>query len=153
MSTVINTHRRFEVLRRFDFTCAFCGAKPGNERLQVDHLVSQSLGGSDHDNNLAATCDRCNNGKSARVVIPIAWCEDGRDFDGWITWRRWGEWELKWNSDPSEDALEVLVISTGSGMREYESDWEEHIREKAWVTTKDYLDSSDVELERRKVSK
>jgi hypothetical protein len=62
---------RFEVLRRDGFTCRYCGRKAPMVRLQVDHVVPWSLGGSDDLSNLVAACSECNVGKSAKTLTGI----------------------------------------------------------------------------------
>lgn len=59
---------RFAVLRRAGFTCKYCGRKPPEVRLHVDHVVPWSKGGSNHIDNLCAACDVCNLGKGASAA-------------------------------------------------------------------------------------
>ena len=56
---------RFEVLRR-DRVCQLCGATRDQERLEVDHIVPRSRGGSNDPDNLQVLCGRCNRGKGNR---------------------------------------------------------------------------------------
>lgn len=56
---------RFEVLRRDDHTCQYCGAKAPTVKLTVDHVTPVALGGSDKPNNLVAACADCNSGKTS----------------------------------------------------------------------------------------
>lgn len=55
--------RRFEVLRRDGFQCAYCGAKASESQLHVDHVVPVIEGGSDELSNLVTACIDCNLGK------------------------------------------------------------------------------------------
>src|SRR5581483_11705084 len=55
---------RFRIMWRDHFTCLYCGAKPPNVALQIDHFVPVSRGGSDADFNLITACVSCNQGKS-----------------------------------------------------------------------------------------
>lgn len=76
--TNISNRLRFEVLRRDNFTCRYCGAKAPDVKLNVDAVVPEALGGSHKDpTNLVAACENCNNGKSstspdAPVVASVA---------------------------------------------------------------------------------
>lgn len=55
---------RSYVLRRDEFTCAYCGTKDGP--FDVDHVVPVSRGGSpDQEDNLICACARCNRSKGA----------------------------------------------------------------------------------------
>lgn len=55
---------RFEVFKRDDFTCKYCGNKPPNVMLEVDHIKPVSKGGTNNINNLITSCFDCNRGKS-----------------------------------------------------------------------------------------
>lgn len=57
---------RFEILRRDNFTCTYCGAKAPDVELQVDHVVPEALGGSSDASNLTTACRDCNAGKGTR---------------------------------------------------------------------------------------
>jgi hypothetical protein len=56
---------RFEILRR-DRICQLCGATNEDDRLEVDHIVPRSEGGTNEETNLQVLCARCNRGKSNR---------------------------------------------------------------------------------------
>jgi hypothetical protein len=62
----VSKRLRYEVLRRDNFTCRYCGttAEDG-AKLTVDHVVPKSLGGLDVAENLVAACTDCNTGKSS----------------------------------------------------------------------------------------
>ncbi len=55
---------RFEVFRRDDFRCRYCGsaAKDGAV-LEPDHVVPRARGGLDIATNLLTACEPCNSGK------------------------------------------------------------------------------------------
>lgn len=59
---------RFEVFRRDGFTCQYCGAKPPEAVLHVDHIVPVAEGGGNEMTNLATACQECNLGKGARLL-------------------------------------------------------------------------------------
>ncbi len=56
---------RYEVLRRDNHACRYCGASAPDAKLTVDHVVPVALGGSDGPSNLVTACVDCNAGKSA----------------------------------------------------------------------------------------
>ena len=56
---------RFEVLRRDNHTCQYCGAKAPDVVLHIDHVMPKALGGSDAPENLATACKECNSGKTS----------------------------------------------------------------------------------------
>lgn len=62
----ISKSRRFEVFKRDGFTCQYCGQRPPEVILEVDHIDPRALGGSDDEINLITSCADCNRGKSAK---------------------------------------------------------------------------------------
>lgn len=61
---------RFNVLRRDNFTCRYCGRSSPDVVLHIDHAVSVKNGGTDDENNLVTSCDDCNYGKSSKSIVP-----------------------------------------------------------------------------------
>lgn len=54
---------RFEVFKRDDFKCAYCGKSPPEVTLEIDHIHPKSKGGKDDINNYITACFDCNRGK------------------------------------------------------------------------------------------
>jgi hypothetical protein len=65
----IGPRLRFEVLRRCNFACYYCGipAAMGLKVLHIDHVIPVSLGGTNRFDNLVAACWDCNAGKTNGV--------------------------------------------------------------------------------------
>lgn len=61
----VSKRLRYEIFRRDNFQCRYCGAKPPETELKIDHLVPLSLGGTDKPENLVTACEPCNSGKSS----------------------------------------------------------------------------------------
>lgn len=55
----VGKHISWNVFRRDNFTCRYCGAK--DKPLTVDHLVTWESGGPTTEENLVASCGKCNN--------------------------------------------------------------------------------------------
>lgn len=62
---------RYEVLRRDNYTCRFCGSRAPDVFLEIDHVIPRSHGGLDVASNLQVLCEECNAGKSA--TMPERW--------------------------------------------------------------------------------
>ncbi len=62
---------RFEVFKRDDFTCQYCGAHPPDVILHVDHINPVKLGGKNEEENLITSCSACNLGKSATPLTAV----------------------------------------------------------------------------------
>ena len=58
---------RYEVLRRDNHSCRYCGAKAPHAELHVDHVIPKSRGGVDKPWNLTAACVDCNLSKGDGV--------------------------------------------------------------------------------------
>lgn len=54
---------RFEVFKRDGFTCQYCGKKPPDVVLELDHIIAVSAGGNNDEENLLTSCFDCNRGK------------------------------------------------------------------------------------------
>lgn len=61
----VSKRLRYEVLRRDNHSCRYCGATAPDAKLTIDHVVPVALGGSDDANNLVTACGDCNAGKSS----------------------------------------------------------------------------------------
>lgn len=128
---------RFEVLRRDNYTCRYCGASAPEVKLEVDHVIPEALGGKATPDNLVTACAPCNGGKastspSERVVQDVAddaqrWADAMRAASAQIreqresdkallepfdrAWRRWrfaGE-EVPRPSDWRDTVIEFLM--------------------------------------------
>jgi hypothetical protein len=61
----ISKRTRYEVLRRDNHTCRYCGGSAPDVVLTVDHVTPIALGGTDDPGNLVAACKDCNAGKAS----------------------------------------------------------------------------------------
>lgn len=61
----ITKRTRYEVLRRDEHRCRYCGASAPDVKLTVDHVTPVALGGTDDPSNLVAACAACNAGKAS----------------------------------------------------------------------------------------
>lgn len=80
---MITKRLRYEILRRDDHACRYCGARAPDAKLTVDHVVPTALGGTDESSNLVTACADCNAGKSS--TTPDAPIVDGVAQDA-IRW-------------------------------------------------------------------
>ncbi|AXQ63941.1 HNH endonuclease [Gordonia phage Horus] len=56
---------RYEVFRRDNNRCRYCGATAPETPMTIDHVVPTALGGSDDPSNLVTACRDCNAGKTS----------------------------------------------------------------------------------------
>ena len=62
---------RFNVFKRDEFACQYCGATPPNAVLEVDHIHPVSRGGKNVIDNLITACFDCNRGKGAGLLSSL----------------------------------------------------------------------------------
>lgn len=63
---------RFEIFKRDNFTCQYCGSSAPSVVLHIDHISPRSKGGEDSFLNLVTSCWECNIGKGNRVLSESA---------------------------------------------------------------------------------
>jgi hypothetical protein len=70
----VSKRLRYEILRRDNHACRYCGATAPDVKLNVDHVIPQALGGSNAPTNLVASCADCNAGKTSSMpnATPVA---------------------------------------------------------------------------------
>ena len=128
----LSQKQKFEIAHRDDFTCLFCGDRPGNTCLEIDHLVPVSKGGSDNRENLITACEKCNRQKSDMIVFPRYMCEGPDSLDPrWTVHKSFGQWQVKFC--PFDICLEYTPYAYWiESRRVHESDWWLHIAKKRW---------------------
>lgn len=62
---------RARIFERDDYTCQYCGER--GCKLECDHVIPHSRGGSDGDENLTTACFECN--RSKRNKTPEEWLQ------------------------------------------------------------------------------
>lgn len=75
----VSVRIRFEVFKRDEFTCLYCGRKSPDVVLEVDHIVPVCEGGGDDVINLRTSCWECNRGKGGVPLAEVVTGEDPHD--------------------------------------------------------------------------
>lgn len=99
---------RFEVFKRDNFTCQYCGAKAPDVILHVDHINPVAKGGDNDILNLITSCSDCNGGKGARRLDDNHELDrQRRQLEELNERRQQLEWMLEWRRELSrfEDGL------------------------------------------------
>jgi len=60
---------RWQVIARDSFTCQYCGRRPPDVCLEVDHKISVAKGGTNEIENLITACSECNGGKGSENLL------------------------------------------------------------------------------------
>lgn len=79
----VSKRLRYEILRRDNHACRYCGGIAPDVALTVDHVVPVALGGSDDPSNLVTACRDCNAGKSSAAAHPETVAEVADDAVRW----------------------------------------------------------------------
>lgn len=104
----VSKRLRYEVLRRDNHACRYCGRTAPEVELTVDHVVPVSLGGSDDPKNLVAACRDCNGGKtSSNPDAPLVESV-GDDALRWSQAMRRAASEIAAHDDRVEDILDAV---------------------------------------------
>jgi hypothetical protein len=132
----VTKRTRFEVLKRDNYTCRYCGGTAPDVVLTIDHVLPVALGGTDDPTNLVAACKDCNAGKSstapdAELVADVAedaarWARaiqqaaeelrqhtdrHGPVHDFFLTeWRRWDS-EAQWLPSDYKKSIDGWIDS------------------------------------------
>jgi hypothetical protein len=77
--TAISVRTRFEVFKRDDYTCQYCGRRSPDVVLEIDHIVPVIDGGTNDPINLVAACWDCNRGKAGVPLGQVMTGEDPHD--------------------------------------------------------------------------
>jgi hypothetical protein len=75
----LSARTRFEVFKRDEFQCRYCGRRSPEVILEVDHVVPVCEGGDDDPINLVTACWECNSGKSGNPLAAVITAEDPHD--------------------------------------------------------------------------
>jgi hypothetical protein len=75
----LSVRTRFEVFKRDEFLCQYCGRKSPDVVLEVDHIIPVCEGGQDDPINLITSCWECNRGKSGVPLAQVLTGEDPHD--------------------------------------------------------------------------
>lgn len=60
---------RFQIFKRDNFKCQYCGKTSDEVILEIDHVIPKSKGGTNDYDNLITSCRECNRGKSNHEII------------------------------------------------------------------------------------
>lgn len=71
MRKPISKRKRFEIFKRDNFRCSYCGQQPPVVVLEIDHIVPVSKGGDNGELNLVTSCQDCNRGKSDKPLSEV----------------------------------------------------------------------------------
>jgi hypothetical protein len=80
----VTKRTRYEVLKRDNHACRYCGATAPDAILTVDHVTPVALGGTDDPSNLVAACRDCNAGKASTSPGAALVADVAQDALRWV---------------------------------------------------------------------
>lgn len=145
----VSRRLRFEILRRDNHTCRYCGGTAPEVKLTVDHVIPEALGGTDDPGNLVAACADCNGGKSSVAPDAPLVADVTNDAMRWAVAMRQAADEIA----AEEDTLDAIYSAVYQAWqpRWIPSDYRNSVYNlvKAGLTQRDLLDLVDVALSAR----
>jgi 5-methylcytosine-specific restriction endonuclease McrA len=64
---------RKSVYQRDEYTCQYCGKKPGRDDINLDHIIPKSRGGTNSWKNVVTSCIYCNARKGNKLLSELGW--------------------------------------------------------------------------------
>ena len=120
----ISKKLRFEVFKRDQFTCQYCGRKAPDIVLHVDHIMPVSKGSKNNLMNLVTSCMDCNLGKGSTALSDQSTLEKQRRQAEFLAQRReqiemLRDWhlELADQEDAEVSVVDDLIKRLTSGKR------------------------------------
>jgi len=100
---------RFDIFNRDGFACQYCGHKPPDVLLVLDHIIPVARGGGNEELNLTTSCAECNSGKAAKVLTDIRPAPDA-DYHYLQSEQQRLEYERYLESKTKRDLAESQVV-------------------------------------------
>lgn len=104
----VSKRLRFEILRRDNHACRYCGRSAPDVELAVDHVVPVALGGGDEPTNLVAACRDCNGGKSSVPADAAMVADVAQDAIRWAAAMRQAADEMAARSEDRADVYAAI---------------------------------------------
>lgn len=157
----VSKRLRFEVLRRDNHACRYCGAAAPDVKLTVDHVMPTALGGSDDPTNLVTACSGCNSGKSATAPDSPIVADVEADALRWAAaMARAAEFQQQADREFNGIALDVRMqwdewrTTDDGGFIPRPGDWQSSLRQlnNAGLSEDDLLDMIGIAMNARGVA-
>ena len=96
----VSKRLRYEVFRRDNFACRYCGATAPDAKLTTDHVTPEALGGTDTPDNLVTACSECNSGKTSSTPNATLVDDVAQDALRWAAAMKQAAQELRAQAEP-----------------------------------------------------
>lgn len=109
----VSKRLRYEVMRRDNHSCRYCGQTSPEVKLTVDHVQPIALGGQDEPSNLVTACFDCNIGKSSAPIDSETVEQVSADAVRWAAAMKEAALEMLSERSESEDYIQAFVQAWG----------------------------------------
>lgn len=133
----VSKRLRYEILRRDNHACRYCGRSAPEVPLRVDHVTPVALGGGDEPTNLATSCHDCNSGKSSASPDATLVADVSDDALRWATAMQQAADELREQQAPKIAYREAFRAAWN------EWTWERDGKKETFNLPKDWKGSLD----------
>jgi hypothetical protein len=106
----VSKRLRYEVLRRDNHACRYCGASAPDVKLNVDHVIPKALGGVDTPSNLVTACTDCNAGKTSSNPDATLVAEVSDDTLRWGAAMTQAAENLRQQQKPKEEYRNAFLV-------------------------------------------
>jgi hypothetical protein len=155
----VSKRLRFEILRRDNHACRYCGRSAPDVALTVDHVVPVTLGGSDHPTNLVTACTDCNSGKSSVPAVAELVADVAADALRWARAMRQATEQAQLQREEQYAIAEAfhnywMTAARTMWDRRLPGDWEQTVNHysRLGLTRADLLEAAEIALVARHVS-
>jgi hypothetical protein len=116
----VSKRLRYEILRRDNHQCRYCGATAPDAKLVVDHVTPTALGGTDTPDNLVTACEPCNSGKTSMPADASIVADVAQDAARWaIAWKQAAQQQGDESKQKAKTASRVKARLTRVGNEIY----------------------------------
>lgn len=63
-----------KIYLRDSFKCSYCGYNKRKNKVEIHHVIPQSINGSNSIYNLVCACEKCNRSIGSNILLPNNWC-------------------------------------------------------------------------------
>lgn len=125
----VSKRTRFEVLKRDNHTCRYCGGVAPDAILTIDHVVPVTLGGSDDPSNLVAACRDCNYGKASTAPDGPLVEDVAQDALRWSAAMKLAAQRVSSRGKPLRDYVEYMedVVRSMLDLEDLPDDWRDSL--------------------------
>lgn len=131
----VSKRTRFEVLRRDNYTCRYCGGRAPDVELTVDHVTPTTLGGTDDPPNLVAACRDCNAGKASSSPDAALVADVNADALRWAAAVRQAAQDVDTEQRAAQERLDPFLARWGELLPSYRRSNTRYQLPADWETT------------------